>query len=79
MLMACNDGPGINMDMILKLHEPGHLLLGENLLDDLTVLKDLKEGELPWWVLSDVLISSGREFVGIVSPFNAARLGLIHN
>jgi hypothetical protein len=54
------------MDILLTLRAPGRLFIGDKLLDDPAIPKGFIEGQMPWSVLSDLLISSRREFVGIV-------------
>jgi len=54
------------MDMLLLLKAPGHLLTGDNLRGDVLKAMGLYDGEMPWWVQSDVLFTNKHEFVGLV-------------
>jgi hypothetical protein len=60
------------MDVLLLLKAPGRLLTGDNLRGDVLKAKGLYYGDMPWWVMSDVLFTNKREFVGVVLYAEAA-------
>jgi hypothetical protein len=55
----------MNMDILLKLRTPGQLTVGENLFDNPLFAKKFRDGQMPWLVLSDLLFTDKREFVGV--------------
>jgi hypothetical protein len=53
-----------SMDLFLTLRKPGTLLVGSDLLN--TATNGYYNGRMPWPALSDILITSRRQFVGVV-------------
>jgi hypothetical protein len=54
------------MDIILVLTEPGRLLVSDDLRRDAINTVGFYSDQMPWWVLSDMLVTNRREFVGVV-------------
>ncbi len=63
--MGLNEGCKIFMDIVLLLRKPGRLLVGDDLSGDAINTAGFYSDQMPWWVLSDMLVTRKREFVGI--------------